>query len=122
MRHYMTGLLFGYLDKEFDEQSQLYTKLRYYSSIRTFRDASGLFWDGFATDSYAWAFLKIIYLLSCRLFLMLWLNDRLDSFSPTFLDSKFVGEFGIKKLDNMGITLLLLFLFYLIFFLTVGRF
>ena len=27
MRHYMTGLLFGYLDKEFDEQSQLYTSL-----------------------------------------------------------------------------------------------
>ena len=25
MRHYMTGLLFGCLDKEFDEQSQLYT-------------------------------------------------------------------------------------------------
>ena len=27
MRHYMTGLLFGYLGKEFDEQSQLYTSL-----------------------------------------------------------------------------------------------
>ncbi|MGC4441374.1 hypothetical protein ABXW85_21185, partial [Streptococcus suis] len=27
MRHYMTGLLFGYLDKSFDEMTDLYTDL-----------------------------------------------------------------------------------------------
>ena len=68
MRHYMTGLLFGYLDKEFDEQSQLYTSLGIIHLFALSGMQVGFFWDGFDMDSYAWAFLKIIYLLSCCLF------------------------------------------------------
>ena len=42
-----------------------------------------------------------IYYLAA-FFLMLRLNDRLDSFSPTFLDSKFVGGVWYKKTGQYG--------------------
>ena len=90
MRHYMTGLLFGYLDKEFDEQSQLYTSL---GIIHLFA-LSGM-QVGFFLGWFRYGLLRSLV-------------------------QSFLAEFGIKKLDNMGITLLLLFLLLPHFLLTVG--
>ena len=121
MRHYMTGLLFGYLDKEFDEQSQLYTSL---GIIHLFA-LSGM-QVGFFLGWFRYGLLRLglpkDYLLIILLPFSLcyglmtgWTASVLRSLIQSLLT-----EFGIKKLDNMGITLLLLFLFLPHFLLTVG--
>ena len=121
MRHYMTGLLFGYLDKEFDEQSQLYTSL---GIIHLFA-LSGM-QVGFFLGWFRYGLLRLglpkDYLLIILLPFSLcyglmtgWTASVLRSLIQSLL-----AEFGIKKLDNMGITLLLLFLFLPHFLLTVG--
>ena len=121
MRHYMTGLLFGCLDKEFDEQSQLYTSL---GIIHLFA-LSGM-QVGFFLGWFRYGLLRLglpkDYLLIILLPFSLcyglmtgWTASVLRSLIQSLL-----AEFGIKKLDNMGITLLLLFLFLPHFLLTVG--
>lgn len=121
MRHYMTGLLFGYLDKEFDEQSQLYTSL---GIIHLFA-LSGM-QVGFFLGWFRYGLLRIglpkdylfIVLLPfslCYGLMTGWTASVLRSLVQSLL-----AEFGIKKLDNMGITLLLLFLLLPHFLLTVG--
>ena len=121
MRHYMTGLLFGYLDKEFDEQSQLYTSL---GIIHLFA-LSGM-QVGFFLGWFRYGLLRLglpkdylfIVLLPFSLYYGLmtgWTASVLRSLVQSLL-----AEFGIKKLDNMGITLLLLFLLLPHFLLTVG--
>ena len=121
MRHYMTGLLFGYLDKEFDEQSQLYMSL---GIIHLFA-LSGM-QVGFFLGWFRYGLLRLglpqnylfAILLPFSLFYSLmtgWTASVLRSLIQSLL-----AEFGIKKLDNMGITLLLLFLFLPHFLLTVG--
>lgn len=121
MRHYMTGLLFGYLDKEFDEQSQLYTSL---GIIHLFA-LSGM-QVGFFLGWFRYGLLRLglpkdylcIVLLPfslCYGLMTGWTASVLRSLVQSLL-----AEFGIKKLDNMGITLLLLFLLLPHFLLTVG--
>lgn len=121
MRHYMTGLLFGYLDKEFDEQSQLYTSL---GIIHLFA-LSGM-QVGFFLGWFRYGLLRLglpkdylfIILVPFSLFYGLmtgWTASVLRSLIQSLL-----AELGLKKLDNMGMTLLLLFLFLPHFLLTVG--
>ena len=117
----MTGLLFGYLDKEFDEQSQLYTSL---GIIHLFA-LSGM-QVGFFLGWFRYGLLRLglpkdylfIILVPFSLFYGLmtgWTASVLRSLIQSLL-----AELGFKKLDNMGITLLLLFLFLPHFLLTVG--
>ena len=121
MRHYMTGLLFGYLDKEFDEQSQLYTSL---GIIHLFA-LSGM-QVGFFLGWFRYGLLRLglpkdylfIILVPFSLFYGLmtgWTASVLRSLIQSLL-----AELGFKKLDNMGMTLLLLFLLLPHFLLTVG--
>ena len=121
MRHYMTGLLFGYLDKEFDEQSQLYTSL---GIIHLFA-LSGM-QVGFFLGWFRYGLLRLglpknyilAILLPFSIFYGLmtgWTASVLRSLIQSLL-----AECGIKKLNNMGITLLLLFLVLPHFLLTVG--
>ena len=121
MRHYMTGLLFGYLDKEFDEQSQLYTSL---GIIHLFALSGmqvgfflGWFRYGLLRLGLPKDYLFIVFLpfSLCYGLMTGWTASVLRSLIQSLL-----AEFGIKKLDNMGITLLLLFLFLPHFLLTVG--
>ena len=121
MRHYMTGLLFGCLDKEFDEQSQLYTSL---GIIHLFALSGmqvgfflGWFRYGLLRLGLPKDYLFIILLLFslCYGLMTGWTASVLRSLIQSLL-----AEFGIKKLDNMGITLLLLFIFLPHFLLTVG--
>ena len=121
MRHYMTGLLFGYLDKEFDEQNQLYTSL---GIIHLFA-LSGM-QVGFFLGWFRYGLLRLglpkdylfAILLPFSIFYGLmtgWTASVLRSLIQSLL-----AECGIKKLNNMGITLLLLFLVLPHFLLTVG--
>lgn len=121
MRHYMTGLLFGYLDKEFDEQSQLYTSLGIIHLFALSGMQVGFFLGWFRYGLLRlglpkdYLFIILLPFSLCYGLMTGWTASVLRSLLQSLL-----AEFGIKKLDNMGITLLLLFLFLPHFLLTVG--
>ena len=121
MRHYMTGLLFGYLDKEFDEQSQLYTSLDIIHLFALSGMQVGFFLGWFRYGLLRlglpkdYLFIVLLPFSLCYGLMTGWTASVLRSLVQSLL-----AEFGIKKLDNMGITLLLLFLLLPHFLLTVG--
>ena len=121
MRHYMTGLLFGYLDKEFDEQSQLYTSLGIIHLFALSGMQVGFFLGWFRYGLLRlglpkdYLFIVLLPFSLCYGLMTGWTASVLRSLAQSLL-----AEFGIKKLDNMGITLLLLFLLLPHFLLTVG--
>lgn len=121
MRHYMTGLLFGYLDKEFDEQSQLYTSLGIIHLFALSGMQVGFFLGWFRYGLLRlglpkdYLFIVLLPFSLCYGLMTGWTASVLRSLVQSLL-----SEFGIKKLDNMGITLLLLFLLLPHFLLTVG--
>ena len=121
MRHYMTGLLFGYLDKEFDEQSQLYTSLGIIHLFALSGMQVGFFLGWFRYGILRlglpkdYLFIVLLPFSLCYGLMTGWTASVLRSLVQSLL-----AEFGIKKLDNMGITLLLLFLLLPHFLLTVG--
>lgn len=121
MRHYMTGLLFGYLDKEFDEQSQLYTSLGIIHLFALSGMQVGFFLGWFRYGLLRlglpkdYLFIVLLPFSLCYGLMTGWTASVLRSLIQSLL-----AEFGIKKLDNMGLTLLLLFLLLPHFLLTVG--
>ena len=121
MRHYMTGLLFGYLDKEFDEQSQLYTSLGIIHLFALSGMQVGFFLGWFRYGLLRlglpkdYLFIVLLPFSLCYALMTGWTASVLRALVQSLL-----AEFGIKKLDNMGITLLLLFLLLPHFLLTVG--
>ena len=121
MRHYMTGLLFGYLGKEFDEQSQLYTSLGIIHLFALSGMQVGFFLGWFRYGLLRlglpkdYLFIILLPFSLCYGLMTGWTASVLRSLIQSLL-----AEFGIKKLDNMGITVLLLFLFLPHFLLTVG--
>ena len=121
MRHYMTGLLFGYLGKEFDEQSQLYTSLGIIHLFALSGMQVGFFLGWFRYGLLRlglpkdYLFIILLPFSLCYGLMTGWTASVLRSLIQSLL-----AEFGIKKLDNMGITLLLLFIFLPHFLLTVG--
>lgn len=121
MRHYMTGLLFGYLDKEFDEQSQLYTSLGIIHLFALSGMQVGFFLGWFRYGLLRlglpkdYLFIVLLPFSLCYGLMTGWTASVLRSLVQSLL-----AEFGIKKLDNMGLTLLLLFLLLPHFLLTVG--
>ena len=121
MRHYMTGLLFGYSDKEFDEQSQLYTSLGIIHLFALSGMQVGFFLGWFRYGLLRlglpkdYLFIILLPFSLCYGLMTGWTASVLRSLIQSLL-----AEFGIKKLDNMGITLLLMFLFLPHFLLTVG--
>ncbi|QQB70429.1 DNA internalization-related competence protein ComEC/Rec2 [Streptococcus salivarius] len=121
MRHYMTGLLFGYLDKEFDEQSQLYTSLGIIHLFALSGMQVGFFLGWFRYGLLRlglpkdYLFIVLLPFSLCYGLMTGWTASVLRALVQSLL-----AEFGIKKLDNMGITLLLLFLLLPHFLLTVG--
>ena len=121
MRHYMTGLLFGYLGKEFDEQSQLYTSLGIIHLFALSGMQVGFFLGWFRYGLLRlglpkdYLFIILLPFSLCYGLMTGWTASVLRSLIQSLL-----AEFGIKKLDNMGITLLLMFLFLPHFLLTVG--
>lgn len=121
MRHYMTGLLFGYLDKEFDEQSQLYTSLGIIHLFALSGMQVGFFLGWFRYGLLRlglpkdYLFIVLLPFSLCYGLMTGWTASVLRALVQSLL-----AEFGIEKLDNMGITLLLLFLLLPHYLLTVG--
>ncbi|MBF0779193.1 DNA internalization-related competence protein ComEC/Rec2 [Streptococcus cuniculi] len=121
MRHYMTGLLFGDLDKEFDQMSDLYSSL---GIIHLFA-LSGM-QVGFFVDQFRSLFLR----LGVRKEIVDWLQvlfsfiyAGLTGFSVSVnrsLLQKMFANMGITKLDNIACTIILSFLVMPHFLLTTG--
>lgn len=121
MQHYMTGLLFGYLDKSFDEMSDVYTSL---GIIHLFA-LSGM-QVGFFVALFRFIILHLglrrdyVDILQIPFSLV---YAGLTGFSVSVIRSLIQSAFanlGIKKLDNLAFTLMTLFILMPNFLLTTG--
>ena len=121
MSHYMTGLLFGFLDVEFEEMSQLYSNL---GIIHLFA-LSGM-QVAFFLDAFRRFFLRL-GLEQEKVAILLYpfslLYAGMTGFSVSVVRSlvqKLLAQLGFKGMENMGMTLLLLLLFLPSSLLTAG--
>ncbi|WNO79188.1 DNA internalization-related competence protein ComEC/Rec2 [Streptococcus suis] len=121
MSHYMTGLLFGDLDSEFDQMSDLYSSL---GIIHLFA-LSGM-QVGFFIDKFRWMLLRLgltketVDKLQIPFSLV---YAGLTGFSVSVVRSlvqKILGNMGLRKLDNFAVTVFVCLLILPRFLLTAG--
>ncbi|MGQ7426587.1 DNA internalization-related competence protein ComEC/Rec2 [Streptococcus suis] len=121
MSHYMTGLLFGELDSEFDQMSDLYSSL---GIIHLFA-LSGM-QVGFFIDKFRWILLRLgltketVDKLQIPFSLV---YAGLTGFSVSVVRSlvqKILGNIGLRKLDNFAVTVFVCLLMLPRFPLTAG--
>ena len=121
MRNYMTGLLLGYLDTDFEEMNELYSSLGIIHLFALSGMQVGFFMD---------AFRKLLLRLGLTQEKFKWLTypfslfyAGLTGFSASVIRSllqKILAQHGFKCLDNFAMTVLLLFIVMPNFFLTAG--
>lgn len=121
MRNYMTGLLLGHLDTDFEEMNELYSSLGIIHLFALSGMQVGFFMDGFK---------KLLLRLSLTQEKLKWLTypfsliyAGLTGFSASVIRSllqKLLAQHGIKGLDNFALTVLVLFIVMPNFFLTAG--
>ncbi|HEM3851287.1 TPA: DNA internalization-related competence protein ComEC/Rec2 [Streptococcus suis] len=121
MSHYMTGLLFGDLDSDFDQMSDLYSSL---GIIHLFA-LSGM-QVGFFIDKFRWILLRLgltketVDKLQIPFSLV---YASLTGFSVSVVRSlvqKILGNLGLRKLDNFAVTVFVCLLILPRFLLTAG--
>ena len=121
MRNYMTGLLLGHLDTDFEEMNELYSSLGIIHLFALSGMQVGFFMD---------AFKKLLLRLGLTQEKFKWLvypfslvYAGLTGFSASVIRSllqKLLAQHGIKSLDNFAMTVLVLFIIMPNFFLTAG--
>ena len=121
MRNYMTGLLFGHLDTDFEEMNELYSSLGIIHLFALSGMQVGFFMDGFK---------KLLLRLGLTQEKLKWLTypfsliyAGLTGFSTSVIRSllqKILAQHGYKGLDNFALTVLVLFIIMPNFFLTAG--
>ena len=121
MRNYMTGLLLGHLDTDFEEMNELYSSLGIIHLFALSGMQVGFFMDGFK---------KLLLRLGLTQEKLKWLTypfsliyAGLTGFSASVIRSllqKLLAQHGVKGLDNFALTVLLLFIVMPNFFLTAG--
>ncbi|MFS9269071.1 ComEC/Rec2 family competence protein [Streptococcus infantis] len=121
MRNYMTGLLLGHLDTDFEEMNELYSSL---GIIHLFA------LSGMQVGFFMNAFKKLFLRMGMRQETFKWLAypfslvyAGLTGFSASVIRSllqKLLAQHGFKSLDNFALTILILFLIMPNFFLTAG--
>lgn len=121
MRNYMTGLLLGHLDTDFEEMNELYSSL---GIIHLFA------LSGMQVGFFMNAFKKSLLRLGLTQEKFKWLAypfslfyAGLTGFSASVIRSllqKLLAQHGFKSLDNFALTILILFLIMPNFFLTAG--
>ena len=121
MRNYMTGLLLGHLDTDFEEMNELYSSLGIIHLFALSGMQVGFFMD---------AFKKLLLRLGLTQEKFKWLAYPLSlvyagltGFSASVIRSllqKLLAQHGFKSLDNFALTMLILFLIMPNFFLTAG--
>lgn len=121
MSHYMTGLLFGDLDSEFDWMGKIYSQL---GIIHLFA-LSGM-QVGFFIQAFRYLLLRMGVRREVVDIVQLpfsFLYAGLTGFSASVIRSllqKLFGNVGLRGLDNIAVTLLVCLLFFPRFFLTIG--
>ncbi|CAG6036579.1 putative competence protein [Streptococcus pneumoniae] len=121
MRNYMTGLLLGHLDTDFEEMNELYSSLGIIHLFALSGMQVGFFMDGFK---------KLLLRLGLTQEKLKWLTypfsliyTGLTGFSASVIRSllqKLLAQHGVKGLDNFALTVLVLFIIMPNFFLTAG--
>ena len=121
MRSYMTGLLLGHLDTDFEEMNELYSSLGIIHLFALSGMQVGFFMDGFK---------KLLLRLGLTQEKLKWLTypfsliyAGLTGFSASVIRSllqKLLAQHGVKGLDNFALTVLVLFIIMPNFFLTAG--
>ena len=121
MRNYMTGLLLGHLDTDFEEMNELYSSLGIIHLFALSGMQVGFFMD---------ALKKLLLRLGLTQEKFKWLAHPfslvyagLTGFSASVIRSllqKLLAQHGFKSLDNFALTILILFLIMPNFFLTAG--
>lgn len=121
MRNYMTGLLLGHLDTDFEEMNELYSSLGIIHLFALSGMQVGFFMD---------AFKKLLLRLGLTQEKWKWLAypfslvyAGLTGFSASVIRSllqKLLAQHGVKSLDNFALTVLVLFIIMPNFFLTAG--
>ena len=121
MRNYMTGLLLGHLDTDFEEMNELYSSLGIIHLFALSGMQVGFFMDGFK---------KLLLRLGLTQEKLKWLTypfsliyAGLTGFSASVIRSllqKLLAQRGVKGLDNFALTVLVLFIIMPNFFLTAG--
>ena len=121
MSHYMTGLLFGDLDIDFAEMNDLYSSLGIIHLFALSGMQVGFFMD---------VFRKILLRIGLRMETVDWLQFPLSflyagltGFSVSVVRSlvqKLLSQFGVRRLDNFAMTMLVLMLLMPSFLLTTG--
>lgn len=121
MRNYMTGLLLGHLDTDFEEMNELYSSLGIIHLFALSGMQVGFFMD---------AFKKLLLRLGLTQEKWKWLAypfslvyAGLTGFSASVIRSllqKLLAQHGVKGLDNFALTVLVLFIVMPNFFLTAG--
>ncbi|HEL1762423.1 TPA: DNA internalization-related competence protein ComEC/Rec2 [Streptococcus suis] len=121
MSHYMTGLLFGELDSDFDQMSDLYSSL---GIIHLFA-LSGM-QVGFFIDKFRWMLLRLGLTKETVDKLQIPFSivyAGLTGFSVSVVRSlvqKILGNLGLRKLDNFAVTVFVCLLILPRFLLTAG--
>ena len=121
MRNYMTGLLLGHLDTDFEEMNELYSSLGIIHLFALSGMQVGFFMD---------AFKKLLLRLGLTQEMFKWIAypfslvyAGLTGFSTSVIRSllqKVLAQHGFKSLDNFALTILVLFIVMPNFFLTAG--
>ena len=121
MRNYMTGLLLGHLDTDFEEMNELYSSLGIIHLFALSGMQVGFFMDGFK---------KLLLRLGLTQEKLKWLiypfsliYAGLTGFSASVIRSlleKLLAQHGVKGLDNFALTVFVLFIIMPNFFLTAG--
>ena len=121
MRNYMTGLLLGNLDTDFEEMNELYSSLGIIHLFALSGMQVGFFMDGFK---------KLLLRLGLTQEKLKWLTypfsliyAGLTGFSASVIRSllqKLLAQHGVKGLDNFALTVLVLSIIMPNFFLTAG--
>lgn len=121
MSHYMTGLLFGELDSDFDQMSDLYSSL---GIIHLFA-LSGM-QVGFFIDKFRWILLRLGLTKETVDKLQIPFSivyAGLTGFSVSVVRSlvqKILGNMSLRKLDNFAVTVFVCLLILPRFLLTAG--
>lgn len=121
MRNYMTGLLLGHLDTDFEEMNELYSSL---GIIHLFA-LSGM-QVGFFMNVFKKLFLRLGLTqekFKCLAYPFSLVYAGLTGFSASVIRSllqKLLAQHGFKSLDNFAMTILVLFIVMPNFFLTAG--
>lgn len=121
MRNYMTGLLLGHLDTDFEEMNELYSSLGIIHLFALSGMQVGFFMDAFKKLLLRLGLTQEKFKWLAHLFSLVYAG--LTGFSASVIRSllqKLLAQHGFKSLDNFALTILILFLIMPNFFLTAG--